>query len=254
MATRSEQPILKRKAEDLLIDPDTGAAIEDAKKPKIELDDAKKFKCISLIVEMYRTIIDMAFPISEPAKKGESMATDDESVILNNAALRNITVGNHIMSIIFTVHNICRQRANGKEDTNMIKKTSTTSFKVNFKGQEYPLTNDQVMSIWKEKVKSKGFVYKSFGPNDKENWYGTMGPYLDMFSSYALRVNELRLGHNNMPITKENGVHKSFPVPKVRIVRGTSCAIRRGIFSSRKKVVHRTEHRADDCLAMHDTQ
>lgn len=41
-----------------------------------------------------------------------------------------------------------------------------------------------------------------------------MGPYLDMFSAYALRVNELRLGLNNMPISKVDGVHKSLPVSK----------------------------------------
>ncbi|CAB3225845.1 unnamed protein product [Arctia plantaginis] len=41
-----------------------------------------------------------------------------------------------------------------------------------------------------------------------------MGPYLDMISAYSLRTNELRLGHNNMPITKADGIHKSFPVSK----------------------------------------
>lgn len=51
-------------------------------------------------------------------------------------------------------------------------------------------------------------------PGDSANWYGTMGPYLDMFCGFSLRMNEPRLGHNNFPISKQDGKHKSFPVSK----------------------------------------
>lgn len=96
----------------------------------------------------------------------------------------------------------------------MIKKTTATSYKIQFKGKEHSLTNNKVKELWIKVLKEQNLEYKDFDPTDNENWYGTMGPYLDMFSSYALRVNELRLGHNNMPITEVDGVHKSFPVSK----------------------------------------
>lgn len=86
--------------------------------------------------------------------------------------------------------------------------------KIHYKGDDYPISNDIVKGLWIDILKKNGLVYKDFDASDDENWYGTMGPYLDMFSAFALRVNELRLGHNNMPITKQDGVHKSFPVAK----------------------------------------
>lgn len=59
-----------------------------------------------------------------------------------------------------------------------------------------------------------GLEYKKFEMGDEQNWYGTIGPYIDMFASFALRMNELRLGHNNFPMSKIDGRHKSFPVTK----------------------------------------
>lgn len=32
-------------------------------------------------------------------------------------------------------------------------------------------------------------AYKDFDAGDSDNRYGIMGPYLDMFSAFALRVN-----------------------------------------------------------------
>lgn len=52
-------------------------------------------------------------------------ATQKTSVKL----LKNITTGNHIVSIMFTCHNILRQKTR-LESSNMIKKTAETSFKV----------------------------------------------------------------------------------------------------------------------------
>ncbi|KAG5870170.1 hypothetical protein JTB14_032462 [Gonioctena quinquepunctata] len=49
---------------------------------------------------------------------------------------------------------------------------------------------------------------------DKDNWYGTAAPYIDSFVGNGLRMNELRLGHNTMPIIKEGDKSKVFPVGK----------------------------------------
>lgn len=79
---------------------------------------------------------------------------------------------------------------------------------------DYSISNEAVKTVRLEILKKHNLVNEDFEAGDDKNWYGTMGPYLDMFSAYALRVNELRLGHNNMPITKQDGIHKSFPVAK----------------------------------------
>ncbi|CAB3241847.1 unnamed protein product [Arctia plantaginis] len=81
-------------------------------------------------------------------------------------------------------------------------------------GREFLVPTEDAKREWLTITTKNGLKYEDFSQDDKNNWYGTMGPYLDMFSAYSLRSNELRLGHNNMPITKSNGVHKSLPVSK----------------------------------------
>lgn len=111
-------------------------------------------------------------------------ATQKTSVKL----LKNITTGNHIVSIMFTCHNILRQKTR-LESSNMIKKTAETSFKVMYKGKEYIYTTKDALEMWEAQTKSEQLVYKKFDEGDENDWYGTMGPYLDMFSSFALRTN-----------------------------------------------------------------
>lgn len=54
---------------------------------------------------------------------------------------------------------------------------------------------------------------KFAGPNDKESeWYGTAAPYLNFFVGFKMRMEELRIGHNVMPIKREGGNSKVFPV------------------------------------------
>ncbi|CAG4941925.1 unnamed protein product [Parnassius apollo] len=164
----------KRKNEDILVDPNTNVVIENAKKPKIELNAERKFKCIPAIVAMYHAILNIAF--------GEKNANETKST-----------------------------------NTNLVQKRKETSFKIHYLAKDYTLTNDTIHETWKGILTNLGLEYKDFQEGGEANWYGTMGPYLDMFSSYVLRYNELRLGHDTMPITKVDGVHKSFPVTKYRL-------------------------------------
>lgn len=48
-----------------------------------------------------------------------------------------------------------------------------------------------------------GLEYKNYDKDDKNNLYGTMGPYLNFFGTWGLRLNELRIGHSLMPVSKE---------------------------------------------------
>lgn len=169
---------------------------------------------------------------------------------LYHDALKCITTGNHILSIIFTMHNICRQKQKSAT-THMINKTKVTSFKVRYSGKDYLIDNDRVEKLWLRIINRHHLIYKNYDPQDKENWYGTMGPYLDMFSAYALRVNELRLGHNNMPISKLEGVHRSFPVTKYGL-SGAHHVLLEGTSFPPERRSSIVQSWLDDCMAVHD--
>ena len=68
---------------------------------------------------MYEAIVKMAFTQKDTAEDDALDTGLGEKTDISQAT-DNITVGNHAISIIFTVHNVCRQARN---DTNMIKKT-----------------------------------------------------------------------------------------------------------------------------------
>lgn len=59
-----------------------------------------------------------------------------------------------------------------------------------------------------------GTEWKKYGTEDKSNWFGVSGPYLNFFTGFGLRMKELRIGHSNMPHSKSDDVMKSVPVAK----------------------------------------
>lgn len=120
MATTSTETSLKRKIDDVLVDPDTLKPLEDAKKTKIDLSSDKKFSCINSIVQMHEHLIKTVFS-TKPVQDTTRMDIEEFPQMRLSEPLNNITVGNHIISIIFTMHNVCRQ-ATKRTDTNMIKK------------------------------------------------------------------------------------------------------------------------------------
>ncbi|PZC74835.1 hypothetical protein B5X24_HaOG207099 [Helicoverpa armigera] len=92
MASTSAAPPLKRKATVILVDPDIGKAIEDAKKPKIDLNATKKFACISAIVDMYVHLLNAIFR-PKRSLASDSMETDESYLTDNDNPDYNITSG-----------------------------------------------------------------------------------------------------------------------------------------------------------------
>ncbi|CAB3259783.1 unnamed protein product [Arctia plantaginis] len=92
-----------------------------------------------------------------------------------------------------------------------MRKTPDTSFKISYSGGEYLVPTDNAQDEWIKITKANGLDYVDFDQEDKANWYGTMGPYLDMFSAYSQRTNELRLGHNNSQLLSLMGYTKVSP-------------------------------------------
>lgn len=92
-------------------------------------------------------------------------------------------------------------------------KTIEHQFASNVKEWQYiysmhSLKWEDVHKIWVKVTEDLLLEYKNFPLESKDNWYETMGLYLDMFAAFKLRVDELRWGYGIMPITKKDGTHK----------------------------------------------
>lgn len=81
-------------------------------------------------------------------------------------------------------------------------------------GKTYTISVSDATKIIEEAAKDAELEFKRYNMTDKENWYGTAAPYIDFFLGNGLRITELRIGHTNMPISKQNDQTKCFPVEK----------------------------------------
>lgn len=186
----------KRQIEVTLIDPDTMQEIPSAKRPRIALDPSKKGKVLRAILDVYPEIV-AAF---------NAKATEEFSMDLH--------VSSQITNIIFTVHHIKRQIAKGNMNANMVVKAGDSDFKIHYKGQDYTKSRDAIEELWLTQTNANGLEYKDFNPDDPENWYGTIAPYLDFFGAFNLRMTELRVGHSRIPIQKREFERREIPAHK----------------------------------------
>lgn len=75
------------------MDPDDETHISSAKKPRVSPDSEKKIKCLKFIIYLFEELI--------------------AKLPVGRADITNITQGNQLMNIIFSVYNMERQKANG---------------------------------------------------------------------------------------------------------------------------------------------
>lgn len=87
----------------------------------------------------------------------------------------NLNVSNALTSIIFTTHNILRQRQNSNAPSNMQTKSSSTDFPVCFKGKTYTINRTGAEKAWKEILTNNKLRY-DVDKDAETNWIGTMGP------------------------------------------------------------------------------
>lgn len=62
----------------------------------------------------------------------------------------NLNTSHGITSILFTSHNICRQKANQTASSNMALKASKASHSVSNRGQNGQVTNEKAVAAWKK--------------------------------------------------------------------------------------------------------
>ncbi|KAK4882280.1 hypothetical protein RN001_005599 [Aquatica leii] len=175
----------KRKV--ITVSADTREEVPDPKRPNIELDIEKKKKVLLLLINSFRAF----------TRRLES--TDIDKKYLSS----ELFLSSQISSIIFTLHNYHRQ-AFTVASSNLRTKAVSNAFKVQFMGKEYSLTFEEADKIYMREVEIQGLVYRKYDLKDGANWYGTMGPYLELTGAFALRMKEVRLGHGKMPIGRNN--------------------------------------------------
>ncbi|CAG4969496.1 unnamed protein product [Colias eurytheme] len=170
----------------------------------------KKVRCLKALTSAYLKIINVLSNMMFPTSKSD----DPNLRARRSEELKSeVLLASQITSIIFTSHNINRQKMRGTT-TNMQNKAGSTDYTIHFMGRDYPVPRSEIDNIWINETKKEKLEYKNYNMDDDENWYGTMGPYLDMFAAFKLRMDELRLGHGTMPITKKDSTHTSFQVSK----------------------------------------
>lgn len=125
----------------------------------------------------------------------------------------NLNVSNALTSIIFTTHNILRQRQNSNAPSNMQTKSSSTDFPVCFKWKTYTLNRESAEKAWKKILNGNGLRYDVDKDSDN-NWIGTIGPYLNMLGCWGLRLQELRVGHTKMPVARDGDKVNVIPIEK----------------------------------------
>lgn len=137
-----------------VIDPDTNEELQDAKRPKIQLDEGKKLSCLKVLVGAYVPLL------NELIKKSPDEMETDASMDILSEAYYDLSVCIQITNIMFTLHTICRQEAMGRTDTNAARKTVTTTMTVNFKLKEYSRTKEHLLLVWRARIAKEDLEYK----------------------------------------------------------------------------------------------
>lgn len=186
---------LKRKREDefVTVHPDSKTTIVNAKRTQYEPDNDKKIKVLKSLISGHNAVLNMLIAIESNDECKGLIGTD-------------LMVSNQIASIIFLTHSRLRQTAMERVGTNLMSKSEGTDLSVTFQGKTYVLNRETVDTAWKSVVATNGLKYEMFDSTNKDNWYGTIGPYLKIFVAFGMRYTEIRLGHDKFPVKKKDGV------------------------------------------------
>lgn len=172
-----------------MVDPDDTSSKKIRAEPKQE----RRLKCLNFIVFAYKKIL--------------------ASITRINPVNDDIMVGCQITNVIFSAYTINRQRAAGLIGNTEKQASAKKEYTFSRLGAKISLKTEDVVKMIDDAAKESGLKFTSPKDPDSE-WYGTAAPYLNFFLAFQLRMNELRTGHGTMPIKKENGIAKAFPVSK----------------------------------------
>nr|QPL15318.1 nucleoprotein [Raphidiopteran orthomyxo-related virus OKIAV180] len=156
--------------------------ITTAKKPRIQLDNELKVKCLKFIS---RAFLDLVKEIKD-----------------SDEARRDLSFGIQVGNILSSVHNILRQGIKGQFST-LQSKAVSKGFTI-LSGGTYSITLETAKRIVIEAAKRYGLEYNARATSGNNNWLGTVGPYLNFCCAFGMRMKELRTGHSMMPLKKSD--------------------------------------------------
>lgn len=159
-------------ANTLMLDPDTGKEISNPKTPTLDLNKDKKQKVLKSIISGYKALM---------------------TALKLTAHGHNITLSNLLASIMSTIHNVERAKANGKNLT-AADLAKTSRYTVTVQGGTHSLGFDAAHTIWKKVLKDNELEYKAYSADDRENWVGTMSPYLCFFWCIWIKTQRIETG------------------------------------------------------------
>lgn len=171
-ASRGNAPEKKaaKRTVETIIDPDSGKDAPDPKRSNMPLDRSIKRVCLKSIFEMFGWLLEEAC-----------------GMIPDGDCRFNLNVSNSLVSVIFTTHNVLRQKQNTTTQTNMQKKSAATDFPITFKGSTYTLSRERADRRWLDILNNNGLRY-DIEKDSEKNWIGTMGPYLNMLGCWGIKV------------------------------------------------------------------
>ncbi|CAG9822298.1 unnamed protein product [Phaedon cochleariae] len=165
----------KRKNDDptIIVDPnDTNREVGSAKKPRIEIDEGQKVKCITAIVNSYlKLYLSMGIPVAD---------------------FNNLDICTQLTNILFTGYSVLRQTANGTGD-GIKGKAEKSGFTINAGQKKYSTTLTKVAEIVVKCFKEEGLEFVKFGPKDKNNCAaGLKTDILNLTKEYGIDLTECR--------------------------------------------------------------
>ncbi|GLV35888.1 hypothetical protein CBL_09894 [Carabus blaptoides fortunei] len=167
------------------VDPDTEAGPPNPKRPRLKLDEGKKVKVLTSLIEAYAAIC-------KSLKITEEMMNE------------NFTISHQVTIIMNVLHNICWSKIDGVTSS-ASRLTTITSFTVRSEGNLFTNTTETLIGLWTKTLENNGLQYRAFATDDSDNWFGTVSAYLNSSETFQLRLKEMRVGYNSMTITTEAG-------------------------------------------------
>nr|QMP82379.1 nucleocapsid protein [Phasmatodean orthomyxo-related virus OKIAV167] len=172
-----------------LVDPDhPEREVPKAGRANLELDPVQRAVCVLFIWEAYTRLKTSIF------------------TALHDPAHTDIHLANTIMSVLRSAHNALRQQYNNSGNLPAI--VADANMSINSGGEIKTIRGSVAKRIVKESAETHGLVYGRPAAGDTRHWYGTVAPILTFFSINGARVDEIRLGHSHMTVTKQGGVKK----------------------------------------------
>ncbi|PZC75890.1 hypothetical protein B5X24_HaOG205342 [Helicoverpa armigera] len=133
MDTSAGTSSLKRKRNDIIVDPDTRQEVQDPKRPRMTLDGDKKVKCLTALYKAYLKIIDALANIMF----GSLANSDKAAYAMRKEELKGVS-------------------------TNMQAKVGSTDYNIHFMGNDYSIKRSDIDAIWIIVTKAQGLEYKNF--------------------------------------------------------------------------------------------